>query len=171
MKLKNEFLKNFPILLTCALFVLLIISCAAGRKMNKVKPIIHEIASKTSRAHIITECTITLHGFNFDIEFANSYYDYEALRTQWRLGVDAPVVQNEESMVLRDRVILHLSPRGARGAESSLVSSILQFEMQKRDYKKKKWFYFSPDSAYQAQYVQIADDLKRRLRKRGYIFN
>lgn len=159
----------------CLLALLMVITaCSAGRNKNQVKPVTFSVASRTSRPHIITETTITLHTFNFTIEYANSHYDHEALKTHWRGGAEAPIaMENEdEGFGIRDRAILHLSPRGKEpGSATTLVASTLEFEMQKIDTKKKKWIYVTPDVIYQSQYAAIVSDLRDRLRRRGYIFN
>lgn len=160
----------YRLLLMFLMFI--ITSCTMGRIKSHPKPLSYAVAPKTTRAHIITECIITLNAYNFTIEFANSLRNREALRSNWRTGDEIPFAASEDGVYVRDRAILHLSPRGKQpGRETTLVASSLQFEMQKIDFKKKKWIYVTPDSIYQQQYASIADDLKTRLRKKGYIFN
>ena len=161
--------------LTVTIAILLLVGCFSGQKKNNVKTISFMVAPKTSRRHIITETTVTLNMYNFTVQYANSTYDYKALRTHWREGREAPIAwkEPEDALGVRDRAILHLSPRGQEtgGGDVTLVASTLQFEMQKRDWKKKKWVYVTPDSVYLDQYRRLVGDLRDRLRKRGYIFN
>jgi hypothetical protein len=159
----------------CLLLILVFIitCCAPGRKEPRQKPLIYEVASKTARSHVITETAIILSGYNFTIEFADSRRDYSAMRTHWRFSTESHRTETGElSLEVRDRVALHLSPRGIQSDRSTtLVASALEFEMQSRFEGKDKWLDIKPSSAFQEQYAEIVSDIRNRLRKRGYIFN
>lgn len=162
--------------LVILLLVLLLPACASRPKTptnHHVKPTSHPVAPKTSRADIMTEAVMTLNGFTFTIEFANSRRNYEALRTNWRLSTQTIDRADGEAVTLqvRDRAILHLSPRGVESDRSTSVASTLEFEMEMKGAKKDSWIKITPDPAVQEQYAAIVQELQNRLRHRGYQFN
>lgn len=114
-----------------------------------------------------------MNGFRFTIEFADARRNYEALRTNWR--VDSQILRSEsgeeKTLQMRDRAILHLSPRGVRADRSTAVASTLAFEMEMRSAKKDKWVEITPDPMLQEQYAAIVNELQNSLRHRGYQFN
>jgi hypothetical protein len=159
-----------------AIFFLLLTACAPTQKTPKnrdVKPMSYSVASKTSRADIMTETVVTLTGFTFTIEFADSRRNYEALRTNWRLSTQTIGRADGETVTLqvRDRATLHLSPRGVESDRRTSVASTLEFEMEMKGTKKDSWLDITPDPAAQEQYAAIVQELQNRLRHRGYQFN
>lgn len=162
-----------PVILILAL---LIVACASTQKTPKnraVKPMSYAVAPKTSRADIMTEAIITLTGFTFTIEFADSRRNYEALRTNWRLSTQTINRADGETATLqvRNRAILHLSPRGIESDRSTSVASTLEFEMEMKGAKKDNWIDITLDPAVQEQYAAVVQELQNRLRHRGYQFN
>jgi hypothetical protein len=133
----------------------------------------YSVASKTSRADIMSEAVVTLTGFTFTIEFADSRRNYEALRTNWRLSTQTIARADGETVTLqvRDRAILHLSPRGIESDRSTSVASTLEFEMEMKGAKKDSWLDIAPDPAVQEHYAAVVHELQNRLRHRGYQFN
>jgi hypothetical protein len=156
--------------------VLLLAACASSQKTPKrqdVKPMSFPVAPKTSRADIMTEAIVTLTGFTFTVEFADSRRNYEALRTNWRLSTQTINRADGETVTLqvRDRATLHLSPRGVESDRRTSVASTLEFEMEMKGAKKDAWFDVTPDPAVQEQYAAVVQELQNRLRHRGYQFN
>jgi hypothetical protein len=131
------------------------------------------VAPKTSRADIATEAIITLTGFAFTVEYADARRNYEALRTNWRLSTQTIARPNGEvaALQVRDRAILHLSPRGIDADRNTSVASTMEFEMEMRGVKKDSWVAITPDPGVQEQYAAIIQELQNRLRHRGYQFN
>jgi hypothetical protein len=150
-------------------------ACSSSGKTSRrdAKPVSYAVASKTSRADIISESIIALNGFQFTIEFVDARRNYEALRTNWRLNEQILQTESgEKTLQLRDRAILNLSPRGVQSADrSTMVASTLEFEMEIKGTKKDSWIRLTPDPAFQEQYAAIVADLQNRLRHRGYQFN
>jgi hypothetical protein len=157
------------------MLALLIVSCSSSKKVQKrdARSVSYPIASKTSRADIITEGIIALNSYRFSIEFADGRRNYEALRTNWRISTETLQTESgEKTLQLRDRAILHLSPRGVQSADrSTTVASTLEFEMEIKGTKKDSWVGITPDPAFQEQYAALVADLQNRLRHRGYQFN
>ena len=133
----------------------------------------YAVASKTSRTDIVSESIIALNSFQFTIEFVDARRNYEALRTNWRLSTQTLETANGvKSIQVRDRAILHLSPRGVQAADRrTTVASTLEFEMEIKGAKKDSWSDLTPDPVFQEQYAAIVADLQNRLRHRGYQFN
>ncbi|MFQ5629811.1 MAG: hypothetical protein ACE5I1_13685 [bacterium] len=133
---------------------------------------IYDIASKTTRPDIITQSTIALYGRNFTIEYTYVNDNHSALRTDWRLHEGA-LQENEEGVAiqLRDRALIHLSPRGFQGNREAMVASKIQFEMQIQFEGDDKWNAFEPDASFQDEYGEIVDVIKTRLHRLGYQFN
>jgi hypothetical protein len=156
----------FPLLLFVA------ISCASKKKFASPKPLIYDIASKTRRPDIITQSTIALYGYNFTIEYAYANDNHSALRTDWRLHegtfsgdeLGAPIR-------MRDRALIHLSPRGYQGNREALVASRIQFEIQIQIDEDDKWQAFEADEVFRKEYMEIVDVIQTRLHSLGYQFN
>jgi hypothetical protein len=159
------------------LFALLGLSfaCSSSGKASRrdAKPVSYAVASKTSRTDIVAESIIALNSFQFTIEFVDARRNYEALRTNWRFSTQTMQTESgEKTLQLRDRAILHLSPRGVQSADrSTTVASTLEFEMEIKGAKKDSWSKLTPDPTFQEQYAAIVADLQNRLRHRGYQFN
>jgi hypothetical protein len=153
-------------LITCS-------ACSFGRQENAAKLLSYEIAPKTDRTPILAESIITLNSFNFVVEFADARRDYEALRTNWRTSFETYTSENGEVKIeVRDRAVLHLSPRGIQSDRSTTaVASTLEFEMQTKFEKKEKWVSVTPSQSFQEEYKTIVHALQTRLHSRGYIFN
>jgi hypothetical protein len=162
---------NFKHALPLLGLVLLACASAPNVRPGPERPS-YELAPKTSRAHVLAESVIILNSYNFTVESADSRRDYEALRTNWRRSYETyQSEQGEVKMEVRDRGVLHLSPRGAQSDRSTtLVASRLEFELQKRDEKKDQWNTITPSPDYEEQYAAITQDIQRRLRGLGYIF-
>ncbi|MDZ7363011.1 MAG: hypothetical protein ONB46_20165 [candidate division KSB1 bacterium] len=150
-------------------------TCSSSGKSSQrsARSVSYSIAPKTSRSDIVTESIIALNSFQFSIEFADARRNYEALRTNWRFSSQTLQTENGEKVVqLRDRAILHLSPRGVQSIDrSTSVASTLEFEMEIKGTKKDSWTRLTPAPIFQEQYVTIVADLQNRLRHRGYQFN
>lgn len=156
-------------------FIFLLSSCSPQKqtRQQEAKPISYSVAPQTSRTDIITESIITLNSFAFTIEFADARGNYEALRTSWRLNWQTlrTATGEEKALQVRDRAILHLSPRGTQADRATLVASTIDFEMEMKGAKKDSWVDITPDPASQELYTTIIKDLQNRLRHRGYQFN
>jgi hypothetical protein len=156
--------------------VLLLMACSASQKSSKPpapKVLRYTIAPKTSRADVVSVAMITLVNYTFTIEYYDSRRDYDALRTAWRFSTQTLTSPAGEvkTLQVRDRASLHLSRRGVESDRSTSVASNLEFEMEMKGTKKDQWLRITPDPAFQEQYASIVDDLKNRLRHRGYQFN
>lgn len=151
------------------------LACSSSGKTSRrdAKLVSYAVAPKTSRADIVTESVIALNSYQFTIEFAEARRNYEALRTNWRLNTQTMQTEGgEKTLQLRDRAILHLSPRGVQSADRSTnVASTLEFEMEIKGAKKDSWIAITPDPIFQEQYAALVADLQNRLRHRGYQFN
>jgi hypothetical protein len=156
--------------------LLLLGACSSAPKTQKpqdAKPISYPVAPKTSRSDIVTETIITLNGFAFTIEYADSRRNYEAVQTNWRMSTESITGADGEvaALEVRDRAILHLSPRGVESDRSTAVASTMEFEMEMKGVKKDTWVDITPDPGVQEQYAAIVQELQNRLRHRGYQFN
>jgi len=155
------------------LLFLMLVACANTPNIRRgpQRPS-YELAPKTSRSHVLAESIIILNSYNFTVEFSDSRRDYEALRTNWRRSFETYQSENGEVKVeVRDRAVLHFSPRGIQSDRSTtLVASRLEFELQKKDEKKDHWTTIAPSPDYEEQYAAITQDIQLRLRARGYIF-
>jgi hypothetical protein len=166
----------FPKRFRFLMLLFICIGCSSTQPVNKSrppKPLSYPVAPQTSRSDIVAEAVITLTSFTFTIEYADAQRDYEALRTNWRMSTQATQLANDEvaSLQVRDRAVLHLSRRGVEAGRSSAVASTLEFEMEIKGAKKDQWLGVTPDPAFQEQYAALVNDLKNRLRHRGYQFN
>ncbi|GEM_PF-4552545 len=171
--LKGLWCCRLPVLLGSAL---LLMACSASQKSSKppaAKVLRYTIAPKTSRADVVSEAMITLVNYTFTIEYYDSRRDYDALRTAWRFSTQTLTSPAGEvkTLQVRDRASLQLSRRGVESDRSTSVASNLEFEMEMKGTKKDQWLRITPDPAFQEQYASIVEDLKNRLRHRGYQFN
>jgi hypothetical protein len=138
-----------------------------------VERIVLPVAQKTTRSHIITETIIILNGHNFTVQYADSRRNRSALVTDWRMITQTIQLETGNQLLeYRDRVILHLSPRGIQSDRGqTLVASSLQFQMQMRLEGKDRWVDITPHPTYREEYTSIVHEVQTRLRKRGYVFD
>lgn len=155
------------------LFLLIVFSaCIGTRRTAPVKPTVYDLAPRTTRADIVRESTIALYSFSFTIEYASIHDNYAALRTDWRLlQTVLPGEEGDVEMRIRDRAILHLSPRSYQRGSAALVASRIEFEVQTRIGDEEKWIRIEPDPALVEEYDKIVDTIRTRLSHAGYKFN
>lgn len=148
------------------------ISCASKKRLANARPLIYDIASKTTRSDIIQQSTIVLYGHSFTIEYAYVNDNLSALRTGWRHH-EGHLTGDElgAPIRLRDRALVHLSSRGFQGNSESLVASRIQFEIQIQLNEDDRWAIFEADDTFQEEYSDIVDLIQTRLHGLGYQFN
>jgi hypothetical protein len=160
-------------LLSTLLLLPLLLSCSAGRNEAGAKLLSFELAPKTERGHVLAESRFVLLSYGYTIEFGDANRNYEALRTHWR-PFEQNLVRNnggEETVELRDRAVLHLSPRGAQSSRNTQVASRLEFVVQTKSADRKKWIDITPEPGFKEQYQTLVYDIQNRLRRLGYQFN
>lgn len=164
--------RRFHLLSTFGL-LLLFLACSAGRNEAGAKLLSFEIAPKTERGHVLAESRFVLLSYGYIIEFGDPNRNYEALRTNWRSFEQNLVTENggEEKLELRDRAVLHFSPRGVQASRNSQVASRLEVFVQTKSADRKKWIDITPEPGFKEQYQRLVDDIQNRLRRLGYQFN
>lgn len=155
--------------LLCVIFLQ---GCGTARQGPRIEPVTLSVAPKTSRSDAVTETIIVLTAHNFTIDYADSRRDQFALLTNWRTITRQSAHEEDTGVLeLRDRAILHLSPRAIQSDRTTQVSSRLQFDVQLWVAKTDKWIDISADDTLVEEYGAIVYEIQSRLRRRGYIFN
>ena len=123
-----------------------------------------DLAHNTERSLIMNETTQILNLYNFIIESSDLRRDRGALQTFWRTNEGLTAGHDTERVVLRDRVFLHITPRGKSSIQYNMylmVNATLEFEVQIN--KGGSWVDIAPFKEFEDQYKSIVRDIRNRM--------
>jgi len=147
------------------------LQCAGKNSLYSSKAVSYPIDAITKRADIVNQSIFAMAGFGFTTEYANAADNFSAVRSEWRLQeqflVDDP---DGAPVMMRDRALLHLTPRGTSGAQAERVASRIEFQVQINNGADDKWLAVEPFPVHKEEYLKIISDLKIRLNRLGYRF-
>lgn len=124
----------------------------------------YDLAHNTERSSIMNETTQILNLYNFIIESSDLRRDRGALQTFWRTNEGRTAVNDSERVVLRDRVFLHISPRGKSSIQYNtyqMVNATIEFEVQMN--RGGSWVDVKPFKEFEDQYKAIVRDIRNRM--------
>lgn len=131
-----------------------------------------DLAHNTERSKIIQETIAVLQLNNFTIEYSDLNRDRAALQTYWRTTTQTVVRDTVvRQVVLRDRAILHITPRGRSTVVTNvylMVNATLEFELQAQNEDGGAWEPVAPAPQYTQLYTSIVKDIRNRMLKYRY---
>ena len=139
------------------------VACSTTGELRSVNPS-YDLAHNTERSLIIDETTQILNLYNFILESSDLRRDRGALQTFWRTNEGLMAAQDTEKVILRDRAILHISPRGKSSIQYNMylmVNATLEFEVQIN--KGGSWVDIVPFKEFEDQYKSIVRDIRNRM--------
>ena len=154
-----------------ASIALLFVSCFLFKGVPEPGSIIIPLAHNTERIQIMKETTFILHLYNFTIEYSDPNRNRAAIQTQWRINQMFAVEEGETLKVLvRDRALLHISPRGKSSIYNpyQMVNATLEFEFEIR--RNDLWEKANPPKRFIDQYLSIVRDIRNRMLRYRYEF-
>ncbi|MGH2566865.1 MAG: hypothetical protein ACRDGA_00875, partial [Bacteroidota bacterium] len=89
-----------------------VVSCASSVHSTESTLLVYELAHNTERTPIMNETSTVLQLHNFTIEYSDAGRNQSALQTHWRHGLLPPEDSLGSATWIRDRALLHISPRG-----------------------------------------------------------
>lgn len=154
--------------------VLRVMGCSSSTGATDSDALLYPLAHNTERAQIITETTGILQLYDFTIEYTDLNRDRSAMQTYWRtVHQDASPNEKTIPVWIRDRAILHISPRGRSTIQQNvylMVNATLQFEIQMRLDSEDEWNSITPTKEYKDQYAAIIKDIRNRMLRYRYEF-
>lgn len=153
-----------PIALVC------FISCASSSHSEPTL-LIYQLAHNTERVRIINETSLVLQLHNFTIEHVDAGRNQSALRTHWRPVLSTPSDTLDRAIWIRDRALLHISPRGKSTIMKDVYQMViakLQFEVEMKTGERGDWIVIFPVESFRDHYASIVKDIRNRMLKYRY---
>lgn len=152
--------------------LLLSVGCGSSTGSVGQGELVFDLAHNTERSKIIEETTAVLQLNNYTIEYTDLNRERAALQTYWRTTTQTVVHDTAvRQIVLRDRAILHIAPRGRSTVVTNvylMVNATLEFELQAQKEQGGAWEPVSPPQEYTQLYASIVKDIRNRMLKYRY---
>lgn len=148
------------------------LGCGSSTGSVSQGELVFDLAHNTERSKIIEETTAVLQLNNYTIEYSDLNRERAALQTYWRTTTQTVVHDTVvRQVVLRDRAILHITPRGRSTVVTNvylMVNATLEFELQAQNENGGAWEPVSPPQRFTQLYASIVKDIRNRMLKYRY---
>ncbi len=148
------------------------LGCGVSTDAVRQGELVYDLAHNTERSAIIEETSAVLRLNNYTIEYVDLSRERAALQTYWRTTTRTVIHDTVvRQVVLRDRAILHITPRGRSTVVTNvywMVNATLEFELQAQQEQGGAWEPTPPPQPYLQLYSSIVKDIRNRMLKYRY---